>query len=262
MNDYESKKLDKIERLRKAAEKAKKESDATWKEADKMASVIPFGQPILVGHHSEGRDRRYRSRIDGKRDKAVELDDKAAYYERRVDAMENNRAISGDNPNAIELLREKLERLRYHHSLMVECNKLVRKGDSPKTRTALLELLGKQDLVDEMFVPDFMGRIGFARYHISNSSQNIKSVEKRISQLEKRSQEVTTEVTTERYRIVDNVEDNRIQVFFTPRPNKETCRILGRNGFRWTPSIGAWQAYRSKSLEYAQSIVDSAINDI
>ena len=29
---------------------------------DKALSVIPFGQPILIGHHSEKRDRNYRRR--------------------------------------------------------------------------------------------------------------------------------------------------------------------------------------------------------
>ena len=37
-----------------------------------MASVIPFGQPILVGHHSERRDRSYRDRIRSTEDRAVD----------------------------------------------------------------------------------------------------------------------------------------------------------------------------------------------
>ena len=48
-----------------------------------MASAIPFGQPILVGHHSEGRDRRYRDRIHNTFGKAFATMDKADYYEER-----------------------------------------------------------------------------------------------------------------------------------------------------------------------------------
>jgi hypothetical protein len=40
-------------------------------EARAMADAIPFGQPILVGHHSERRDRSYRARMAGKTDRAV-----------------------------------------------------------------------------------------------------------------------------------------------------------------------------------------------
>jgi hypothetical protein len=36
---------------------------ALYDDAHRMADAIPFGQPILDGHHSEGRDRRYRDRI-------------------------------------------------------------------------------------------------------------------------------------------------------------------------------------------------------
>ncbi|MEE8059026.1 MAG: DUF3560 domain-containing protein [Pseudomonadales bacterium] len=42
---------------------ARQESQTVYKRAKDMAPVIPFGQPILVGHHSEHRDRRYRDRI-------------------------------------------------------------------------------------------------------------------------------------------------------------------------------------------------------
>jgi hypothetical protein len=37
---------------------------ATVQQARTMGDAIPFGQPILVGHHSERRDRNYRNRIE------------------------------------------------------------------------------------------------------------------------------------------------------------------------------------------------------
>src|SRR5713226_1456384 len=50
------------QRLEDRSEKASTESERLYNHAHEMASVIPFGQPILVGHHSEKRDRRYRER--------------------------------------------------------------------------------------------------------------------------------------------------------------------------------------------------------
>jgi len=47
----------KLERRREWAEKAKTRADALSEQSHKMMSVIPMGQPILVGHHSEKRDR-------------------------------------------------------------------------------------------------------------------------------------------------------------------------------------------------------------
>jgi hypothetical protein len=59
--DYSEERAD---RLEGRAERAREAGEALVAKAEQMAEVIPFGQPILVGHHSEGRDRRYRGRID------------------------------------------------------------------------------------------------------------------------------------------------------------------------------------------------------
>lgn len=51
------------ERLDDRAGRLDRESDRLHDQARDMAAHIPFGQPILVGHHSERGDRRYRGRI-------------------------------------------------------------------------------------------------------------------------------------------------------------------------------------------------------
>ncbi len=71
---------ERAERAEQLSEKAEVRSDALYLKAKDMASVIPFGQPILVGHHSEKRDRNYRGRIDNTFRKAFEESDKANYY--------------------------------------------------------------------------------------------------------------------------------------------------------------------------------------
>ncbi|HDY6823612.1 TPA: DUF3560 domain-containing protein, partial [Pseudomonas aeruginosa] len=73
LNWYEQKLADRRERLQERAAKFSGESGALYQRAKTMASAIPFGQPILVGHHSEGRDRRYRDRIHSTYGKAFAL---------------------------------------------------------------------------------------------------------------------------------------------------------------------------------------------
>ncbi|WP_232431335.1 DUF3560 domain-containing protein [Cupriavidus sp. UYPR2.512] len=68
-----------------------------------MASVIPFGQPILTGHHSEGRDRRYRARVHATFGRAFELHDTANALDRRAEAVGKG-GVSGDDPEAIPKL--------------------------------------------------------------------------------------------------------------------------------------------------------------
>ena len=65
MNNYEERRQGRIDRLHSRAEKAQTNSNTLYTDGQKMASVIPFGQPILVGHHSEKGDRAFRNKILG-----------------------------------------------------------------------------------------------------------------------------------------------------------------------------------------------------
>lgn len=68
--DIEEIEADKAERSARRADRLQERADKHHQvagrlhdRADAMASRIPLGQPILIGHHSETRDRRYRGRI-------------------------------------------------------------------------------------------------------------------------------------------------------------------------------------------------------
>jgi hypothetical protein len=74
------------ERFEDLAERTEQKGRELHEEAHQMASVIPFGQPILVGHHSERSDRNYRDRIHNKFGKAFETLEKAEYFENRAEA--------------------------------------------------------------------------------------------------------------------------------------------------------------------------------
>ncbi len=45
--------------------------------------------------------------------------------------------------------------------------------------------------------------------------------------------------------IEDSPADNRLRIFFPGKPNGDVRAMLKSNGFKWAPSIGAWQAYRN-----------------
>lgn len=63
MNAYEEKQNRRRARYEARASRAEAEANETSERARDMLHVIPPGQPILVGHHSEGRDRRFRAKI-------------------------------------------------------------------------------------------------------------------------------------------------------------------------------------------------------
>jgi hypothetical protein len=72
------------ERMENRADRASREGNAHFERFRKMMDVIPFGQPILVGHHSEKRDRNYRARACGHIGKGSELLDKSKHYAGRA----------------------------------------------------------------------------------------------------------------------------------------------------------------------------------
>lgn len=61
-HNYEERRQKRIDNAKRLAEKNKQKSDALREAGNKMANAIPFGQPILIGHHSEKSDRNYRKK--------------------------------------------------------------------------------------------------------------------------------------------------------------------------------------------------------
>lgn len=246
MSDFQTKRQARIERLEQRAEKMRAKSDALHEQANDMESVIPMGQPILVGHHSEKADRAYRKRIQGKLHKAFALQDYANELERRAQAAKLNTAIFADDPDAAEKLETKIARLEQRQDLMTVANKLIRRGD----RDALRELGFDDARIEQLFQPDFLGRIGFPDYKIKNNGANIRRLKRRLEQVNFRSQQTDTETIIGRVRILDNVQENRVQIFFPAKPADEIRTELKRHGFKWAPSTGCWQAYRGPNATY------------
>lgn len=251
-NAYEQKRERRIERLQNSAAKAQGEASAASKRATKLASAIPFGQPILVGHHSEKRHRSHIRKIENAMDQSVALSKKADYYADRAHAAQNNDAISSDDPDAVEKLEAKLAAMERVQTTMREANKAIKKGDDAR----LLELGLNEKQIAELKTPQY-GRVGFPAWALSNNNANMKRVKERIELLKKRAtQETREEELAGGVTLVDNVEANRVQLLFPGKPDEETRRALKGAGFRWSPTEGAWQTHRSAwALDKARGVV-------
>lgn len=76
-----------IEKFEAYSENAEARSSAAYQKAHAVSSMIPMGQPILVGHHSENRHRRDLRRIDSGMRKSIEESKKADYYSSKVSSL-------------------------------------------------------------------------------------------------------------------------------------------------------------------------------
>lgn len=212
-----------------------------------MASIIPMGQPILVGHYSEKRDRAYRGRIDGKFRKASETESRAADLEYKAQAAASNTAIYAGDPDAVQAIDEKLAKMKADREMMKKCNALIRKGD----RAGLLEIVKTPAKVEELFTPDFCGRIGFPDFELRNLGANIRRLEKRRAELVTLKATGKTERMVGEVRVVEDPDIARIQLFYPGKPDQATRDNLKRWGFRWAPSEGAWQRNLNNAGRYA-----------
>ena len=111
-SNFEERKQARIERYKELSVKNENKSSELFAQQRKMASVIPMGQPILIGHHSEKGHRSLLNRIDNTMRKSVQASDKAEYYADKANAAENNIAIFSDDPEAIRKLKEKIKECR------------------------------------------------------------------------------------------------------------------------------------------------------
>jgi len=145
-----------------------------------------------------------------------------------------DRIIKSDDENAIEKLKEKLAKALEEHAGYIAYNKLARKEGR------------------ELYMP----------YVTANSNGRIKAIKDRLSRLERLAEraanttieEQTTEING--IQIIDNLEAQRVQIIFPGKPDKATREILKKNNFKWAPSAGAWQNYRSeRAMRTAKEIV-------
>lgn len=267
MNDYEAKQEARRERYERRSELCKRIAEIRQKRAHDMASIIPFGQPILVGHHSEGRDRRYRAKIERNFRMAFEMAKKAAYYAEKA-ASVGTGGISSDDPEAIIKLQQKIDEAEAIQARMTAANKIVRKfkGDEHNGYLALEQAGFTAGMAKRLFEPDFCGRIGFADYQLSNNSANIRRMKQRIDQLRREHQQRSSDEkpileikAPEGVEIVENAGDNRLQIIFPGKPADSVRASLKSHGFRWSPNAGAWQRQLNDSARWAAKRVLEAL---
>lgn len=242
MNSYEEKRQARIDRLRNAAKRASQESDTLHEKAHRMADVIPFGEPIHVGHHSEKRDRNYRGRIQNKFKKSFEAQKKADELSARAAAAEDNTAISSDDPEAVTKLREKLAGLEEQQKRMKTVNAAHKKF---LKNPASLEKSGLDGNAKELIMryePRYSWEPHpFPPYAITNNGAEIRRCKQRIEQLLEAAKHDDKEYMLGEIRVHENVEENRLQLFFPSKPSEEIRSLLKSSGFHWSDFNKAWQ---------------------
>lgn len=254
MNDYEKRKQDRIDRYRERAEKARQESSDLSQQAHKMASAIPFGQPLMPDHSFYKRDVRYREKISNKQRQSIAASEKADYYEEKARAAEKNHAISSDDPDALTKLTEKLEKLQRAQTRMKQVNAYYRKHGTCKGFHGI-----NDEEAAEMDASVESGyswvKAPYAPFELSLNNQEIHRIKARIEQLTTAREVGYVGWEFDGGRVEANSDKNRLQIFFDEKPDEDVRRDLKGWGFKWARSEGAWQRQLTDNAIYAASRV-------
>lgn len=169
----------KLQRRLDWAESRDKKADQEYEAGKKMADAIPLGQPILVGHHSEKRHRNHIKKIQGHSSKAVEYSDMADHHREKADNLRRqlDTTIFSDDPDAVERLQEKIEKLERQRNRMKEINKALKAGKEIQLSSAEKKMLdaNKKCWGDYKFMP----------YEFTNLGGRIRQAKKRLEKLKK-----------------------------------------------------------------------------
>ena len=257
MNNYQAKKQARIDRLRARSNKAKEDQRQRHSQDKHMTDLLQ-GQPILIGHHSEKKHRSLINKMWTNTRKGIEAGKKSEELERRAVAAENNKAISSDDPNAINKLKDKIDVVKRQSDYYKKINKIIRSTpkneDTPEKRKQLDELGLSDRSADNLFTPDY-GPPGINPYEFTNLSAERRRLEKRLSDLESRQGLESGSETVGAVAIETDLEENRIRLHFPDKPDADFRKIIKSNGFKWSPRNTAWQRFYSESaLSLARTI--------
>lgn len=248
-HDFEQRKQNRIDHAQEQARKNNQKANSLQKSASKMANQIPFGQPILVGHHSEKADRNFRKKIGNTYNKASEAASKAGYFADKAKAILANKNIFSDDPDALEKIIERIAKLEKLQEFMKSANKCLKKGD----KESFLKLdYGTEDLWEKLNIPDTFHNRGFASYKLINNNANIRRLKIRRDHLKKANKQHTEETIIKGVRMIKNLEANRIQLIFDGMPSEEVRRKLSKGySFRWCRTENAWQRHLNNTGIFA-----------
>lgn len=241
----------KLEKRQEWAESRRRKADAAFKAASNIAGSIPLGQPILVGHHSEGKMRRLYGKIDSNMHKGVESADMARHHAGKAAGLQSqlDRSIFSDDPDAVERLEERIAELEAKQEKMKAANKVCRN----KKTTVEEKVAGLRELfpgitdrrIQDILTPAYsFEKPGFPSFLLSNNNANINRLKKRLEEVKCRKER---QEMAEENGVAITGNETYVNVTFPKKPEYDIIRALKEAGFYW--SRGSWHGERAKLPE-------------
>ena len=148
--------------------------------------------------------------------------------------------IRQDDPQAIPKLQKKLAGLEKAQETMKAVNAYYRKHGTldgcPHLSPENIENL-KADMASGWHYE----KKPFQSWELSNNNAEIRRVRQRIESLTRANEVAYVGWEFDGGHVEANRDQGRLQVFFDGKPEADARQQLKEHGFRWAPSVGAWQ---------------------
>jgi len=228
----------KAERRREWASKADGRAERRFDAARRLADMIPLGQPILVGHHSQRRAEADRDRIHRDMGKGVAEAELSRSHDSKADGIEGqlDRSIYSDDTDAVQALEARIEERQAEVERCKAINKAIRAGAGwearlapPLTEKEKAELLSLARAWGNVYKP------GYPPYHLSNLNGRIRADRERLKAITARAAR-TEQAEASGGVLIEG--DDWIRVTFAERPAYPIIDALKAAGFMWMK--GSW----------------------
>lgn len=212
------------------------------------------------GFPTRSQEKKWAS-YDSAREELLEWSDRVRQKIYRK--FSGSDVIRTGEAGAVEALEKKIAKMEERQARMKAINKILKgKGTEEEKIEKLFEI---DDDMTETSAKVILKSGGYESFELTNNNARIKAAKEQLAKAKTLADQETTETVIGLVRKVNNVEDNRLELYFPNRTSKGVYELLKSHGFRYTPSKsrgaeGCFQAFRGNNAEYWAGVIIAQYN--
>lgn len=223
--------------------------------------------PVSVAGPANYNVKQNSRRADAEMRAASEWDEKRARFLENTRAMIDDAAplekvlqqyrsgrraetISFDDPHAADKLRAKIEGIKERRDEGKRQNTHYKKHGTMRGYPGLSD---DRAASFDSAIAQSLHKVPCPAYELQNSLANIKRLEGRLQELERRAESAAEDHAPQvfdGFRVEQDLKENRLRFFFDDKPDEETRAVLKRYGLHWSRFAQAWQRQLTTNALY------------
>lgn len=225
---------------------AKKLAD-NWNTGSRIELMCP--SVMIVGSAKfpvQKKEKQNRAR-----ERNYEEYQKIQNYLHKIEALlyDEGRILSNDKA-AVQKLQEKLDALEQKQKQMKKVNAYYRKH---KTLNGCPNLTPEEieNLQLEMQESWHYADKPYLSWQLTNNNQNIHRTKERLASLKVAKEKETSEYENKHFKVVENTDIMRLQLFFDGKPEVQIREAVKHSGFKWSPKNQCWQRQLTNNARHS-----------